>query len=82
MIIRRRGMPLVRGALIGGVAYSVGRHAAARTRPDVSRPGPAEAEPEAGADVTSRLTQLSDLLQHGILTQEEFVQAKARVLAG
>jgi hypothetical protein len=69
MIVRRRGMPLIRGALIGGVAYGVGRRTAT------------SAQRAPATDVTTRLTQLSELLQQGALTQEEFVQAKAKVLA-
>jgi Family of unknown function (DUF6325)/Short C-terminal domain len=49
------------------VTFSPGRHAAASTQP--------------GADVTGRLNQLSNLLERGVLTQEEFVEAKAKVLA-
>jgi hypothetical protein len=112
MIIRRRGMPLLRGAIVGGAAYSLGRRAAnsaqleqeqsaaiadlqAQSVPSVpSVPQPAPAQPvqaryeapsvpaQAGTDVAGRLATLSELLQQGVLTQDEFTQAKARVLAG
>ena len=32
MIVRRRGMPLIRGALIGGLAYGVGRRVTTSTQ--------------------------------------------------
>jgi putative oligomerization/nucleic acid binding protein len=101
VIVRRRmGMPLLRGAIVGGAAYSMGRRAAnsaqreqeqsaaiadlqqaeaAQSQPLV-RPQPVQARPQ--GDVTSRLAQLSDLLQQGVLTPDEFAQAKAKVLAG
>jgi len=117
MIIRRRGMPLLRGAIVGGAAYSMGRRAAnsaqreqeqsaaiadlqaqyvaqpaaqaqyvaqpAPAQPAPAQPAPAQPAPvQAGTDVASRLAQLSELLQQGVLTQDEFVQAKAKVLAG
>jgi hypothetical protein len=72
MIVRRRvGMPLLRGAIIGGAAYSMGSRAAASAQREQQQ-----------NDIASRLAQLSDLLQQGVLTPEEFAQAKARVLAG
>jgi Short C-terminal domain len=112
MIIRRRGMPLLRGAIVGGAAYSMGRRAANSAQREqeqsaaiadlqaqyvaqpaaqaqyVAQPAPAQPAPaqpapvQAGTDVASRLAQLSELLQQGVLTQDEFVQAKAKVLAG
>jgi hypothetical protein len=36
----------------------------------------------AGTDVTARLKELADLKAAGILTDEEFAAAKAKVLAG
>ncbi|NLE21673.1 MAG: SHOCT domain-containing protein [Actinobacteria bacterium] len=46
---------------------------------------PAEAPPAAAAPaggITEQLTQLKGLLDSGVLTQEEFQAAKAKVLAG
>ena len=105
MIVRRRaGMPLLRGAIVGGAAYSMGRRAAtsaqreqqqsaaiadlqqaeaAQPQPTQVQPvqsQPAQAQPQ--GDVTSRLAQLGELLQQGVLTPDEFAQAKAKVLAG
>jgi hypothetical protein len=100
-------MPLLRGAIVGGAAYSMGRRAANSAQREqeqsaaiadlqaqsvaqpaaqaqyVAQPAPAQPAPvQAGTDVASRLAQLSELLQQGVLTQDEFVQAKAKVLAG
>lgn len=43
-----------------------------------SAPAPAQA----GSDLTSRLQQLSQLHDAGVLNDEEFAQAKAKLLAG
>ena len=107
MIVRRRaGMPLLRGAIVGGAAYSMGRRAAtsaqreqqqsaaiadlqqaeaAQPQPAQVQPQPVQAQPaqaQPQGDVTSRLAQLGELLQQGVLTPDEFAQAKAKVLAG
>ena len=44
-------------------------------------PAPAAA-PAAAGGVTDQLTQLKGLLDSGVLTQDEFAAAKAKVLAG
>ncbi len=44
-------------------------------------PAPAAAAP-AGGGLTDQLTQLKGLLDSGVLTQDEFAAAKAKVLAG
>jgi membrane protease subunit (stomatin/prohibitin family) len=95
MIVRRRvGMPLLRGAIVGGAAYSMGRRAATSAQreqqqsaaiadlqqAEAAQPQPAQVQPQ--GDVTSRLAQLGELLQQGVLTPDEFAQAKAKVLAG
>jgi cytoskeletal protein RodZ len=142
MIIRRRvGMPLLRGAIVGGAAYSIGKHVANNAQreqeqseaiaslqarqsqqtlqpqqsqqsqqPQQSRQGQQTQQSQytqesqqsqqtqwpqhvqqaqrpvpvqaSGADVASRLGQLSDLLQEGVLTPDEFARAKAKLLAG
>jgi hypothetical protein len=105
MVVRRRGMPLLRGAVVGGAAYSMGRRAAnsaqreqeqseaiadlqtrqaqqtqqAEQAQQAQIPVPAQQSGE--TDIASRLAQLSDLQQQGVLTPEEFAQAKARILA-
>ena len=93
MIIRRRvGMPLLRGAIVGGAAYSMGRRAAGNAQREEqqnaaiadlqSSPAPSGPLAPAQDDVAGRLTQLGDLLQQGVLTPDEFARAKAKVLAG
>jgi hypothetical protein len=46
------------------------------------QPAPAAAASVGGTDVTSRLKELSDLKAAGVLTDEEFAAAKAKVLSG
>jgi membrane protease subunit (stomatin/prohibitin family) len=83
------GMPLLRGAIVGGAAYSMGRRAASSAQREQEQSAAIadlqvqQAPVAAGQnDVASRLAQLSDLLQQGVLTPDEFAQAKAKVLAG
>lgn len=45
-------------------------------------PAPAPAAAPAGSDLNSQLTQLAQLHTAGVLTDEEFSQAKAKLLAG
>jgi membrane protease subunit (stomatin/prohibitin family) len=99
MIVRRRvGMPLLRGAIVGGAAYSMGRRTAGnaqreqqqnaaiaglQAQADQSQAAQAAQGPAQGRnDVAGRLAQLGELRQQGVLTPEEFAQAKAKVLAG
>lgn len=95
MIIRRRvGMPLLRGAVVGGAAYSMGRRAANSAQREqqqsaaiadleASQATAAQPQPVQGqTDMAARLVQLGELLQQGVLTPDEFAQAKAKVLAG
>jgi Short C-terminal domain len=48
----------------------------------VQAAAPAATAPGGGVDVTSRLKELADLKAAGILTDEEFAAAKAKVLSG
>ena len=89
-LMRRR--PLLRAAAVGGGAYAMGKRNARRqqeqygqayeegqqTAPAYAQP-PAAA-PEMSADVTARLGELGKLHEHGVLTDEEFAQAKAKLL--
>jgi hypothetical protein len=45
-------------------------------------PPPAPAAPSGGTDTIAQLKQLADLKAQGILTDEEFTAAKAKILAG
>ena len=90
-LMRRR--PLLRAAAVGGGAYVMGkRHAAGQeqeagqnqriddleTRQPPASPGSGGIS-EAGVE---RLEQLGKLHEQGVLSDEEFSQEKAKVLAG
>jgi hypothetical protein len=96
MFMRRR--PLLGAAVIGGVAYHAGKSRAQASQQEDEQnqqiadlqaqqaqqqaPAPAAAAPAAGGGITDQLTQLKGLLDSGVLSQEEFEAAKAKVLAG
>jgi hypothetical protein len=69
-------MPLLRGAMIGGTAYAVGRRSASSGQREADQ----STGQAGGTDVASRLSQLSTMLQQGMLTQDEFARAKAQLL--
>jgi hypothetical protein len=94
-------MPLLRGAMIGGTAYAVGRRSASSGQREADQSAAVSAlqaeqaqlqahmqggEMQAstgqagGTDVASRLSQLSTMLQQGMLTQDEFARAKTQLL--
>ncbi|MBO2450659.1 SHOCT domain-containing protein [Actinomadura barringtoniae] len=102
MIVRGRGRPLLRGALVGGTAYAMGRRAAnsaqreaqqsadiaelqaqqAYAQPVQAPPPPAPAQaPAGGGTVADQLLQLGQMVQQGLLSQEEYAAAKAKLLA-
>jgi len=60
-------------------AYEQQQQAAAMAPPP---PAPAPAPAAGGDDVVSRLQQLVQLKDSGVLSEEEFEKAKAQVLAG
>ena len=61
-----------------GQAYEEGQTAApANAPPPAAAPA---AAPEMSADVTARLGELGKLHEQGVLTDEEFAQAKAKLL--
>ena len=92
---RRR--PLLRGAMIGGAGYMAGKSAANKRAAEQEQneriaqleaqqaPAPASAPAAApasgGTDVVAELTKLKGLLDAGVLSQDEFEVAKAKVLA-
>jgi hypothetical protein len=96
MFMRRR--PLLGAAVIGGVAYHAGKVRTQNAAQEDEQnqqiadlqaqqaqqqaPAPAAAAPAAGGGITEQLTQLKGLLDSGVLSQEEFEAAKAKVLAG
>jgi len=93
-LVRRR--PLLRAAAVGGGAYAMGKRSARRQEEQYGQsyeegqqtaapayapqPAAAPAAPEMSADVTARLGELGKLHEQGVLTDEEFAQAKAKLL--
>jgi hypothetical protein len=88
---RRRTMAVV------GIAAVVGHHSAERQEAEMQaaeaeQPAPPAPAPEAapaaapaaaaGSDITSQLEQLSQLHNAGVLSDQEFTEAKQKVLAG
>jgi hypothetical protein len=91
--IRRR--PLLRAAMVGGVAYHAGKRVQEGREEDYDRDARiAELEaqqaqqqaappPQAGqVDMVEQLEKLAKLKEQGILTDAEFEVQKAKVLAG
>jgi hypothetical protein len=62
-----------------GQAYEEGQQTAppGNAQPQAAAPG---AAPEMSADVTARLGELGKLHEQGVLTDEEFAQAKGKLL--
>ncbi|KQV13351.1 hypothetical protein ASE03_14315 [Kitasatospora sp. Root187] len=91
--VRPTGAPLIRGLVVGGAAYAAGRSVARSSRNEQDQnaaiadlqaqqaaPPPAYQLP-ALPDLASKLTELGQMVQQGLLTAEEFAIAKARLLA-
>jgi hypothetical protein len=77
-LMRRR--PLLRAAAIGGGAYMAGKRSQSMAAP--AAPEPVAPEPVAEApDMIGQLSQLAKLHDQGVLTDEEFAQQKAKILA-
>ncbi len=88
MFIRRR-RPLLRGAIIGGLAYRAGkrgqqaREQEAMTDERLDQLEASQAAPSGGAlsdDAISQLQKLAELKDRGVLTQDEFDRQKQRLL--
>ncbi len=92
MPLRRR--PLLRAAAVGGGAYVMGQRSAQRAamsqqqgepmnQPQAQQAVPAQTSPDAAQgsmlDELGRLTAMHD---KGALTDDEFTQAKAKLLSG
>lgn len=93
MIMRRRGRPgligtAARTAVVAGTATAVAgnvhqRQAAqAAAAQEQAAPEPAAPAAPAAGDLTTELQKLADLKAAGVLTDEEFAAAKAKLLAG
>jgi hypothetical protein len=96
MMMRRR-RPLLGAAMIGGTAYAAGRAGqrnAQRESEQEARiqeleaqqyaaqaPPPVAAAPAGGSDLTAKLMELKQLVDQGVLTQDEFAAAKQKLLA-
>lgn len=86
MMMRRR-RPLMRAAVVGGVAYHAGQKRATAGQPEQAAPPQSEqpapaAQPASGEDTVTQLTKLKELLDGGALTQAEFDAQKQKILAG
>jgi Short C-terminal domain len=100
MMFRRRA-PLLRGALVAGTGYAVGRNAANRRTAEAQQdaelarlqeqqelaaqqapppPPPPPAAAPAGGSVVDQLVQLGSLKTQGLISDEEFAAAKAKLL--
>ena len=91
----RRRRPLLRAAAVGGGAYLAGKHTARRQGEQAQaeeeqnarisdleqqqEPAPAPAPAPASSPMIDQLNQLAELHKQGILTDEEFTAAKAKL---
>jgi len=88
--VRRR--PLLRAAVVGGGAYMAGKHAAnaqagqqyqgASPEQQQAKQAPVPAPRAAGPSMADQLNQLADLHNQGVLSDDEFAAAKAKLLGG
>lgn len=91
-MLRRRGGPgvlstMARTAVIAGTATAtsnaINRRAAGRAAAQSAPVAPAAPEaPGDAGEMVERLQQLAKLRESGMLSEEEFAAAKARLLAG
>jgi hypothetical protein len=90
----RRRRPLLRAAVVGGGAYMAGRSVARRQDEraqleeeqnarigDLEQSAPAQQAPAASSPLVDQLNQLAELHQRGVLTDEEFASAKAKLFS-
>jgi hypothetical protein len=90
----RRRRPLLRAAAVGGGAYMVGKHVAGQQADqnyqdasqeqrisDLEQQQTAVPAPRAsGPSMADQLNQLADLHKQGLLSDDEFAAAKAKLL--
>ena len=94
MFMRRR--PLLRAAAVGGGAYLAGKHVARRQEQqsyqdadqdarlsdlEQQQAPPPAAAPAQSSPMVDQLNQLAALHQQGVLTDDEFAAAKAKLFA-
>ncbi len=94
MPMMRRRRPLLRAAAVGGTAYMAGKAGARHAQAEQQEPAyedepapapPAPARPAGGGlspEAMEQLKSLAQLHDQGILTDQEFDQQKAKLLAG
>ena len=73
-LLRRR--PLMRAAMVGGAGYDIGK----RHGDDAGSEPVADAASDANR--IDALTKLKSLLDHGVLTQEQYESERARLTKG
>jgi phospholipase/lecithinase/hemolysin len=87
--VRRR--PLLRAAVVGGGAYMAGKHMANAqadqqyqdaSQAQQTQQAPVPAPRAAGPSMADQLNQLADLHNQGMLSDDEFAAAKAKLLGG
>ena len=86
----RRRRPLLRAAVVGGGAYVAGKHVANRQADQAAMEADQDArisdleqqQAPASSPMIDQLNQLADLHQQGVLTDEEFASAKAKLFSG
>lgn len=88
--VQRR--PLLRAAVVGGGAYMAGKHVANAQADQQSQDASQEQQqaqqaavppPRAGGpSMADQLNQLADLHNQGLLSEDEFAAAKAKLLGG
>jgi 3-keto-L-gulonate-6-phosphate decarboxylase len=88
----RRRRPLMRAAMVGGVAYHAGRRVQEGREDDAERDARlAQLEAEQGAapaaggindDTIEQLGKLGQLHEQGVLTDDEFAAQKQKLLEG
>ena len=85
--VRRR--PLLRAAVVGGGAYMAGKHMANAqadqqdqdaSQQQQAQQAPVPAPRAAGPSMADQLNQLADLHNQGLLSEDEFAAAKAKLL--
>ena len=81
----RRRRPLLRAAAVGGGAYYMGKRRGEEQEAEQQADVPAEAPPapSGGMDpqIIAQLKDLGQLHEDGVLTDQEFDQQKAKLLA-
>jgi membrane protease subunit (stomatin/prohibitin family) len=81
----RRRRPLLRAAAVGGGAYLAGKHMGRQQADqqdesdDQDQEQPAAATPQAAPTMADQVNQLADLHNQGVLSDDEFAAAKAKL---